>query len=454
MGAAAHPRGESRRRRDRLIRSPPYTSRSGSAPSLSGDARERRVERIRALGWRCCRAARGRGRGERTAAVIDLGSNSWRLVVYAYVPGAPWRRIGELNEPVRIAAGLERHRPARRPRRSRAGWRRSRCSRRYCRRAAWPRQAVDVVATSAIRDAANGAELSPRAASRPGSTIEVLSAEEEARYGYVAAVNSTTLADGAVLDLGGGSLQLVARRGPPRRGVRLVAARRRPRHRAAAPRRRPRHAQGAQARPRGRRERARDAGWLARRRPRAWSAWAARSATSPPRPAARGGRAAVQGSRLEARELRELDRPAGRRCPPAERALPGIKAGRARHRARRRARARGGARARRLRRASRSPAPVCARASSSAAACSRGGEPLLRRRARGRDPQPRAAVRRRHPPRRPRRPARAQLHDSLAAAGRDRPRAGRAGAAVGRGAAARRRHDRRLRRRTPTTRST
>ncbi len=37
----------------------------------------------------------------------------------------------------------------------------------------------------------------------------MLSREAEARYGYLAAVNSTTLRDGSVLDLGGGSLQLV-----------------------------------------------------------------------------------------------------------------------------------------------------------------------------------------------------------------------------------------------------
>jgi exopolyphosphatase/guanosine-5'-triphosphate,3'-diphosphate pyrophosphatase len=39
--------------------------------------------------------------------------------------------------------------------------------------------------------------------------IRVLSREQEARYGYIAAVNSTTLSDGYVLDLGGGSMQLV-----------------------------------------------------------------------------------------------------------------------------------------------------------------------------------------------------------------------------------------------------
>ena len=36
----------------------------------------------------------------------------------------------------------------------------------------------------------------------------MLSREEEARYGYLAAVNSTTLTDGVALDLGGGSMQL------------------------------------------------------------------------------------------------------------------------------------------------------------------------------------------------------------------------------------------------------
>jgi exopolyphosphatase / guanosine-5'-triphosphate,3'-diphosphate pyrophosphatase len=40
--------------------------------------------------------------------------------------------------------------------------------------------------------------------------VRVLSAQEEAHFGYLAAVNSTTLSDGCVLDLGGGSLQLTS----------------------------------------------------------------------------------------------------------------------------------------------------------------------------------------------------------------------------------------------------
>ena len=63
--------------------------------------------------------------------------------------------------------------------------------------------------------------------SAPASRSRVLSAEEEARLGYVAAVNSTTLTDGVVLDLGGGSLQLtqVAGRQPERVGARGRSAR-------------------------------------------------------------------------------------------------------------------------------------------------------------------------------------------------------------------------------------
>jgi exopolyphosphatase/guanosine-5'-triphosphate,3'-diphosphate pyrophosphatase len=64
------------------------------------------------------------------------------------------------------------------------------------------------VATSAIRDAGNQAQFLKQARKRSGLEVEVLSGEEEARYGYLAAINSTTLSQGVVLDLGGGSLQL------------------------------------------------------------------------------------------------------------------------------------------------------------------------------------------------------------------------------------------------------
>jgi hypothetical protein len=48
-----------------------------------------------------------RAGGPRSAAVLDLGSSSWRLVVYRYEPETWWRRTGQLQESALIAEGLD-----------------------------------------------------------------------------------------------------------------------------------------------------------------------------------------------------------------------------------------------------------------------------------------------------------------------------------------------------------
>ena len=146
---------------------------------------------------------------ERVAAVIDLGSSSWRLVVYAYALGASWRCAGALQEPVRIAEGLSRTGRLGDAAIAR-GLETLELFARYCDARGIAPDAVDAVATSAIRDAANGADVVAQARERSGFAIDVLSSEQEAHFGYLAAVNSSTLTDGAVIDLGGGSVQVVA----------------------------------------------------------------------------------------------------------------------------------------------------------------------------------------------------------------------------------------------------
>ena len=64
------------------------------------------------------------------------------------------------------------------------------------------------VATSAIRDASNQAEFLRLAHERTGLEVEVLPKEEEARYGYLAAVNTTTLETGVVARPGRRLMQL------------------------------------------------------------------------------------------------------------------------------------------------------------------------------------------------------------------------------------------------------
>jgi exopolyphosphatase/guanosine-5'-triphosphate,3'-diphosphate pyrophosphatase len=140
-------------------------------------------------------------------AVIDLGSNSFRLVVFSATEGS-WQRTDEIYEPVRIGEGIGST-----GRLGEAPMRRALATldvfSHFCQAAGLDGRAVDAVATSAIRDAENADEFLALAHGRTSLSIRVLSRAQEARYGYLAAINSTTLSDGCVLDLGGGSLQLV-----------------------------------------------------------------------------------------------------------------------------------------------------------------------------------------------------------------------------------------------------
>jgi exopolyphosphatase/guanosine-5'-triphosphate,3'-diphosphate pyrophosphatase len=144
---------------------------------------------------------------DRRLAVVDLGSNSFRLVVFTAADGW-WKRTDEIYEAVRIGEGV-----AATGRLGEAPMRRGLATidlfAHFARATGLAEGDVDAVATSAIRSASNRGAFLERAAERSGLRIRVLGEEEEARYGYLAAVNSTTLGDGAVLDLGGGSLQLV-----------------------------------------------------------------------------------------------------------------------------------------------------------------------------------------------------------------------------------------------------
>ena len=150
----------------------------------------------------------GVGTGDsRRVAVIDLGSNSWRLVVFSYGPGW-WKRTDELYENVRIGAGLGASGRLSEEAIAR-GLETLSVFAHFCQAHELGRDDVQVVATSAIREASNRQDFLRAAEDRSGFRIEVLSEDEEAWLGYLAAINTSTLRDGAVLEIGGGSLQLI-----------------------------------------------------------------------------------------------------------------------------------------------------------------------------------------------------------------------------------------------------
>ncbi|NUM46398.1 MAG: Ppx/GppA family phosphatase [Anaerolineales bacterium] len=137
-------------------------------------------------------------------AVIDLGSNTARLVVMHAIPGYSYRLQDEIREVVRLRqgmteAGLGEAAEAR-------GYSTLRLFKRFC-----ESNGVHLVlptATSAVREAANGKAFVERVARELGIALRVLTGQEEAYYGVLGVLNEVPIREGYVLDIGGGSAQL------------------------------------------------------------------------------------------------------------------------------------------------------------------------------------------------------------------------------------------------------
>ncbi|MGC9221526.1 MAG: HD domain-containing protein [Solirubrobacteraceae bacterium] len=163
------------------------------------------------MSWRATRVSSRSATSASRVAVIDLGSNSWRLVVYTYSPDQPgqwWRRTDEIYESVRIGEGMAVTGALTEQAMTR-GLETLGIFARFCRAVGLLPQEIHTFATSAIREATNRQEFLRRVRKATGYEVEVLSGQQEAHYGYVAIVNTSTLTDGVALDIGGGSVQTV-----------------------------------------------------------------------------------------------------------------------------------------------------------------------------------------------------------------------------------------------------
>lgn len=137
-------------------------------------------------------------------AIIDIGSNSIRLVVYQGPARLPAILFNE-----KVMAGLGRGLAAT-GEIDAAGLGKARVA--LARFAAVARamevESVRTVATAAVRDASNGQELIDQATSL-GLKVDILSGEQEASAAGYGVLSGIPDANGIVGDLGGGSLELV-----------------------------------------------------------------------------------------------------------------------------------------------------------------------------------------------------------------------------------------------------
>lgn len=138
-------------------------------------------------------------------AVIDIGSNSVRLVVYEGLVRAP---LPIFNE--KILAGLGSGLGATGQLDADGMARALAAIERFVAVSrALGAGLPEIVATAAVRDARNGKEFVVVAEQRAGGRLRVLRGREEARYSALGVVASFPGADGLVADLGGGSLEFM-----------------------------------------------------------------------------------------------------------------------------------------------------------------------------------------------------------------------------------------------------
>lgn len=145
--------------------------------------------------------------GPQRLAAIDLGSNSFHLLVANYHAGE-LQVVAKLGEKVQLAAGLDDHDRLSEDAMGRA----LACLARF---APFiddiPLSHLRVVGTNALRAAVNSQTLIERAEALLGHGIEIIAGREEARLIYLGAAHALADVHGRrlIVDIGGGSTELI-----------------------------------------------------------------------------------------------------------------------------------------------------------------------------------------------------------------------------------------------------
>lgn len=136
-------------------------------------------------------------------AIIDIGSNSARLVIYEKTSDYGFHLICEQKSRVRIGEGAYEKKGYLQP----VGIKRAFLTLKSFVHTIEKYQATQVscVATSALRDAPNAPEFIQWVQEELGLHIEVIDGKKEAFYGGIAASNLLPIEDGITIDIGGGS---------------------------------------------------------------------------------------------------------------------------------------------------------------------------------------------------------------------------------------------------------
>ena len=138
-------------------------------------------------------------------AVVDIGSNSARVVVFDRDPAGQFRIRAGTRAALRLVRDVDSRHEL-----SEETMARVMEALRDFRAIALGAGAKRIlaVATAAMRDAENGPQLIQRIRRELGVRVEIIDGDREARYGFLGAVRGLPVGSGLLFDMGGGSMQI------------------------------------------------------------------------------------------------------------------------------------------------------------------------------------------------------------------------------------------------------
>ncbi|WP_077211349.1 Ppx/GppA family phosphatase [Bacillus dakarensis] len=144
-------------------------------------------------------------KNNRKTAIIDIGSNTIRLVIYNKNEFGKFKE----TENIKAAARLRRHL-------NQNGYLEEEGMLSLLKILKGFKEILDFhkvkevkcVATAAIRQALNKKEITQRVKTETGFDVTILTENEEAYFGYFAVIHTTPIADAVTIDIGGGSTEI------------------------------------------------------------------------------------------------------------------------------------------------------------------------------------------------------------------------------------------------------
>ena len=139
-------------------------------------------------------------------AIIDIGSNSARLVVSHIYKSGAYNMVFNQKETLRLAQKTDSSGNL-----SQEAFdstlRIMQAFAFMCKQ--YKADKIIAVATAAIRNAKNGSQLTKAVAEKTGIQLHIISGSVEANLSYLGVINTLPMKDGIIFDLGGGSTELV-----------------------------------------------------------------------------------------------------------------------------------------------------------------------------------------------------------------------------------------------------